>query len=334
MNKYFKLFAHNIPVEGKERSAIYNLQQHDLLLVPNIMYDIISLLQEKDLKSAQEMIAPNDPACFQKYIDFLLQKDLGFLTETPETFPALSLSWDQPNHIINAIVCRDQSSSYDLGSLFDQLDGLLCKHLELRLLNPSLNAQQLCACLEMIKGKSFRTTSLFLNGAEQLTEAELANIYRSFSKLDQIIVFNSYPRSLEEFDGKVLFAAASMEAALEEARLKDKPFVNIDYFMEAQQFNPFYNRKVCVDEEGNIKNDLILKTTHGNINTDALADVIQRPSFQSLWHAAPDRIEEIKDSPLRYATSLAFALEQTDSGSYRKLEYQQETQTSENLMTC
>jgi len=324
--KYFKLFAHNILVEGDQRCAVYNLQQKDLQLIPPVLYDIAMLLADKTVEEVQQIISPDRPDFFQKFIQYLLDKDLGFLTDTPEQFPSLSLEWDFPNHILNAIAVRDQDSTYDFEMLINQLDELLCKHLEIRLLDKQLDAVQIRDLLNPISKKTFRTVSLLLNDSEKLDEKDLTDIYQSFPKIDQMLVFNSSKSNPKERAENIFFSAKSMQDCLTEARAADKPFVNIDYFIEAQYYNPFYNRKVCIDEKGNIKNDLMLESHHGNLQTSLLTEVVRTAAYQKLWHAKPDKIEGIKDSPLRYASSLAFPLEEIAPGEYRCILNQEENQ--------
>src|SRR3546814_9235558 len=77
--------------------------------------------------------------------------------------------------------------------------------------------------------------------------------------------------------------------------------VNRNFFCESLRFNPYYNRKACIDRFGRIKNCLDHKRDFGNVREIALKTILTDSSFTSLWHASPDRIREVKDKAMRYA---------------------------------
>src|SRR3546814_2741613 len=74
------------------------------------------------------------------------------------------------------------------------------------------------------------------------------------------------------------------------------------------RFNPYYNRKACIDRFGRIKNCLDHKRDFGNVREIALKTILTDSSFTSLWHASPDRIREVKDKAMRYAMLISARL--------------------------
>jgi SPASM domain peptide maturase of grasp-with-spasm system len=311
---YFKLFAHNIPVWGKDQSAIYDLQKGEITLIPNILYQLIQDLKLKPLAEIKYQYAPNKPELFDNYIDFLLKKDLGFKTKSPECFPEIDLNYDVPTGIYNAII-ESNFEEYDIDIAINSLDKLLCRHLELRLKINSLNEDILLSFFKNINAKSFRSMVVIIEYQAELWYDDWAvKIFESCQKIEQVIVVNCPIRfNSEQYADKIIFTTQSIK---EVSVYKKRYIVNINYFTESLYFNPFYNRKVCIDLEGKIKNDLRDKHDWGKINKEDLISVIDSEGFKHIWEASPDKIEGLKDSALRYCQFLPFQLSKNEHNTW------------------
>ncbi|MCB0651664.1 MAG: hypothetical protein KDC85_10350 [Saprospiraceae bacterium] len=316
---YLKLFAHNKLVRGKDKSCIYDLHNNDVVLIPNIFYDILNDLPEHSIEAIQKQYAPDEPEVFDQYVQFILNKNLGFTTHEPRLFGELDTSWEQPHHIQNGIVEHRVDSPFELSRVILKLDELLCRQIELRILPGEQPIDELTAQLTLLNGKVFRNVTLFLKYNASMTAEKVATLYNEIPNLGFVLLFNSpETREVPGCNGKALFSSRPIEdfPFESEAGFKEKYIVNITYFMEALQFNPYYNRKVAIDHLGNIKNDLMLQPSFGNINDLDLKEVIATPEFRELWYASPDKIIGVRDSALRYCRHLPYALRKVEDGNY------------------
>lgn len=69
---------------------------------------------------------------FTKFIDFLVEKEYGMYVEGLSIFPELEKVWESPEIINNAIV-DVKLQKHDFLKIFNQLDILGCKYLQIRL---------------------------------------------------------------------------------------------------------------------------------------------------------------------------------------------------------
>jgi SPASM domain peptide maturase of grasp-with-spasm system len=311
---YFKLFAHNIPVLGKEKSAIYDLQKGEIVFIPNILFQIIQDLKQNSLAIIKNQYAPNQPELFDNYIDFLIKKDLGFKTKSPESFPEIDLSYQVPAGIYNAVIESD-FTQYDINVAINSLDELLCRHLELRLQINEIEEDFLLKFFREINQKSFRSMVVFIQYRPELWQEDWAiKVFESCQKIEQLIIINCpIGFKSDQYADKIIYTTQSLE---ELSIYKKRYIVNINYFSEALHFNPFYNRKVCIDKVGKVKNDLRDNHNWGNIEKDDLLKVIDSEEFKSIWEASPDKIEGLKDSPLRYCQFFPFQLSQNEHNTW------------------
>lgn len=311
---YFKLFAHNIPVSGKEKSAIYDLQKGEIIFIPNILFQIIQELKQNPLVTIKQQYAPNQPELFDNYIDFLIKKDLGFKTKSPESFPEIDLSYQVPAGIYNAVIESD-FEQYDINLAINSLDELLCRHLELRLQINEIDEDILLRFFQKINHKSFRSIVVFMEYRAELWHEDWAiKVFESCQKIEQMVVVNCpIGFKSDQYADKIIYTTQSIE---ELSIYKKRYIVNINYFSEALHFNPFYNRKVCIDKEGNIKNDLRDNHNWGKIGENDLIEVVDSQGFKSIWEVSPDKIEGLKDSPLRYCQFFPFQLSQNEHNTW------------------
>jgi SPASM domain peptide maturase of grasp-with-spasm system len=295
---YFCLYAHNIPVRGATRSAIYDLQRQNVVPVPNVLYDILLDFKQHPWTETQERYAPNNPQLFAQYLSFLQKKDLGFFAETPNGFPELKLHWYSPHRVQNAVLSY-AFAHYSLRDVLTQLDALQCRHVELRLSLQGHCWAEIVDLFRQMEAKSFLSVTLLLAYSSALVnEQQLGALYEEFPKI-QCIIVHAAPMNFQSatHPGKIAYVTQD----LQQEKPRNRNVVNLDYFTEALQFNPYFNRKVCVTDQGSIKNCLLLSPSFGNVNTTRLEAVLANPDFQELWHAAPDQTLGLRDSELRYA---------------------------------
>ncbi len=316
---YLQLFAHNILVRGKDKGCIYDLHNNDVTLIPNVFCDIVEDCVEHSIEEVQKQYAPEDPEVFDQYVQFIVNKNLGFTTEDPHLFPPLNTHWTPPHHIQNCVIEYNEQSPFSLSEIILKMDELLCRQMELRISIGAQPIEDLTKELLLLNGKAFRNVTLFLDFNESMTAEKVVELYNQIPKLGYVFIYGSPTTTeVEENKGKILFTTRKMAdfPFIDNAEFKNKYIVNITYFMEALKYNPFYNKKMAIDAMGNIKNDLMLDQSFGNIKDGNLNEIIESDSFQELWHAAPDKIVEVKDSALRYCQHLPYALRKNEEGEF------------------
>ncbi|WP_077919561.1 hypothetical protein [Spirosoma sp. 209] len=300
---YFLLYAHNIPVRGKERAALYNLQAGHILCIPLVLTDLIEAMRTAPVETVRQQFAPTRPELFDAYLNFLLRNDLGFYTDEPTLFPPLSLQWDTPHHIQTAVLDLD-FDQYDPVAVLDQLDGLQCRHVEYRLQTGRGTARQLEALMEANQGRGFRSVSLLIDYQTALGQPPqwVHRLYEACPKIEFMLVYNApYAGKSRTHPAHIQFIQDDIRSASYRASAtRRRHIVNVGYFTEAQQFNPYYNRRVCISQAGEIKNCLQHRRSFGSVLTDRIDAVVSRADFRELWLASPDRVAGLRDSELRY----------------------------------
>ncbi|MFT4092036.1 MAG: hypothetical protein QM640_00250 [Niabella sp.] len=317
-NSFFKLFSHNIPVLGRDMSVVYNLQKSKLIYIPNSMFKVLDLMKQKTVKEVRANIDIESLPLFDEYLIFLKKYDLGFFTLFPEEFPEMNMQWFSPNEIISAIIEYDATDGgYDLSDALNQLEDLTCFHIELRIKNA------IAPCLDRInqwtEGKIFKSINIVIEYNASIDNL-LADFYKKNDKIDWILVYNAHKNSNKKSKDSIKYTSLSLSSK-ELIFPSDQYIISVKYFTEALQFHPLFNKKVCIDSLGNLKNDLRFHQSFGNINNLTIKAALQTTGLKDLWFAAPDKVIEYKDDVLRYCKLYTDNLEPVGDGYYKVARY-------------
>jgi SPASM domain peptide maturase of grasp-with-spasm system len=303
MKTYFKLFACCIPVKGYKRSIICDTQRVNYDFIPNALYDIlkedIALLTVEEVKAKYDI---ENQAIIDEYFTFLENKEYGFYTKEPESFPEISNHWEKPNFITNAIIDFDEYSNHNVEKILEELNTLLCIAIELRFYC-RVDIEYLKSILKQTQGTTLRTIQIVMPHSDEISDEVLESLITEFSRISSFTL-HSY-KGESKFD-KVynIMVIYTKEKILSE---KCCGQISTNYFVpttkmitEAQHYNTCLNKKVSIDKYGSIKNCPSSKNPFGNHLKNSIAEVINLPVFQEVWNINKDQIEICKDCEFRY----------------------------------
>jgi SPASM domain peptide maturase of grasp-with-spasm system len=323
-DRYFKLFASCVPVKGFSRSVICDLQRRELSLIPNELYDIVTAHSSTCESKIKEFYGEENAATVDEYFNFLIAKDFGFWCkeEDLKMFPPLSLDWEFPGAISNAIIDFDEHSNHDLKKIFSELEDLGCKDIELRCFNirPLSFFQRL---EELMNGSRIKSCQVITKYNPDCQEEDYLSLVQKNFRMYHLIVFGYKESKVVNGDtynySKVMFTTECIESSAH-CGIVDSAFftVNTNSFTESLNYNSCLNRKISVDIRGNIKNCPSMKHNHGNVKETSLHSAVIQKNFKDLWDINKDKIEVCKDCEFRHVCTDCRAYVLDESNIYSK----------------
>ncbi|MCC6448545.1 MAG: grasp-with-spasm system SPASM domain peptide maturase [Chitinophagaceae bacterium] len=298
MNKpYFKLFSNCLPVKGYTQSIIYDLQFGRIEYIPNLLFDILKHLPSKTIVKIKDLYEQEYNEGIDNYFKHLANSEFGFYTDSPQMFPDIDLTWDNPFEITNLVIdnCFDLILDSKLNVSVDDLTLIIRK-----------NAEEVCYKLESIN-KKIRSQSLqiFLPYHESLLDIIFDSL-SSFNKVKQLIIYEAPEHSLHQKGAiQIISTKNKIEFAHNRSNVHPNYFTqNITLYTEAQNYHTYFNRKAFIDMNGNIKispehADLIGNINELNANIDIM-DIINKSNFKVLWNIKKDDTLVCKDCEFRY----------------------------------
>ena len=306
LNKIYRLFALCIPVKGYSRSMIVDINRHKIHYIPNSLYEIIKDNASKTLAQIVQKYGEESKPILAEYFDFLESNELVFLLEPFELkrFPKMPLQWDFPSVCANAVLDIGEHSTYNILQALQKLSDIQCFHVQIRIFKNMQDSAELESLIEAVHKSSFRSVQIAMNHIGKTDELYYSELVKRYQKLTKIEIFNSLEDRMIQVDGLLNVAI------FHQKQLQDKSqcgcvdvqyfSITMGHFTESQYFNTCLNRKISIDENGEIKNCSSMEKGFGNIAKSSLLKILQDSEFKTLWNIRKDDIEVCQDCEYRY----------------------------------
>lgn len=295
MDPKIKLFECCRVVKGYTQSIICDLQRFNYTTIPNDLADVMDVIDSGMTRNEVKLFYNNQyNEVIDEYIDFLISEEFAFYTNNPELYPKMSLLWDSPFPLTNAIL--EISNQYDYIDVIRQLNQLKCKNIEFRWYNSLFDASVLNEIVSLIERENMIVTNLvFLFPFEDGLEKTIEDLLLKTSRVVTCIVHSSMKKdTIQNVHNKknVIFYSLSNIGSSNACGCIEKGdfLVNIDFFTESLHNNTCLNRKIAVDKEGYIRNCLSMLENFGNVHEISLANVLVTSEFKKLWNITKDQI--------------------------------------------
>jgi len=306
--KRFVFFAECFLVKGPLRTAIYDLCRNKYKFIPNDLANMIEQFEGKTLAEVKDFYGVENEAIVNKYFDLLEKGEYIFWCDADEVelFPKIELSWDYPAHISNVIIDIDTHSTHDLQMLFEQIEQLGCRYIQFR----SFTEKSLPFWEQVLKGLSttaFKAIEIITKYTPEFTFENVKELYDKNMRIHTFIIHSSpeyfFQEKTEESPSieRIAFIEEEINSPFDGRKMHPSYFnVNGQLFMEAHYHHTYFNRKLCIDTNGAIKNCNTLPESFGNVKDTLLKDAIVQDGFQDLWHITKEDTKVCQDCEFRY----------------------------------
>jgi len=297
------LFSNCFPVKGFRRSLICDVTRSRYDFIPNTLYELLIRFNGSPLDVIRAAVGEDHRDIFDKYLEFLLDKEYVFLTDHPELFPPVELSWESPAVITNAIVDIDADSTHDLRKIVAQLDGLGCQALEIRTFD-ALDARAVALAIDAVRDSGLRSVQLLLKYHPDYSKELFRNLLAQNQRIMSITVHSTddelltgqAQNEINVFFIKNLILSEEHCGAISKFNFAS----NILLFMESHFHNSCLNRKIAVDKKGFIRNCPSATNHYGLFGQRTLKEAIAEPLFRQAWNIKKDDIAICRDCEFRH----------------------------------
>ncbi|MBG0782631.1 MAG: grasp-with-spasm system SPASM domain peptide maturase [Bacteroidales bacterium] len=312
-NHYFNLYSNCIPIAGRNRAIIYDLQFHRYKIIPKLLYSIL-------LK--QGVIVSEIKKCYQykydkgidSYFNKLVDEEFGFYTDGSDVFPKIDFGWEYPALITNAVIDIDIASKFDYQFIFNELQACNCDTIQLRFyFAPALN--QLNKILQLLDDSKIKGIEICVPFSRDFSESKILALTEEHKRLRKILFHNW--QSNETFiikDVVLYFVTKKIDYIKDCGYISYTNFYpSMKLFTEALHYNTCLNKKVSINTKGDIMNCPSLNKSFGNIKSCSIVDIIKTQEFQRLWSLSKDKITTCKQCEYRYMCSDCRAFRESKS---------------------
>jgi len=299
---YFNLFSNILITKGPTRILISDLQRNVSELYPLELYEIIEELKNKSVEDLLKDYDQESREIVQEYINLLLEKEYGFITENDwdRNFPPLSYEHDEPSTITNLFI--EMENIEIIKKIYPSVENLGIKHLVIYSLKP-LSLQDFIEIDETFKTSVLSGIEVFSPFHQEVNLSFIQALQQNTVRIYSLIFFNC---SKPPFKAKDEYRF-SLHFLKDDLKLSACGKVDLKYFntniskvLEAANYNSCLYKKIGIDKNGNIKNCPLMAESFGNIDNNDIEKVINQPGFKKYWNLTKDQIEICKDCEFRY----------------------------------
>ncbi|MFD2286173.1 grasp-with-spasm system SPASM domain peptide maturase [Pedobacter petrophilus] len=299
--KYFNLYSNIFLTKGANRILISDLQRNNSELQSLELNDIIEELKSNSIEEVFAFYDEESKEIAQEYLDFLLEKEYGFITagNWDKNFPPLSLEYVDYNKTSNLFMERNELIIPI--KLLQSIENLQIPHLVIYCNGkPSLNEfLKLDADFE---NSTVETIEIFAPYHAAIDENYIKHLSENTSRMYNLVFYNCHkkPFKVEDiFRFNLLFT--SQDLKINSCGKVDLKYfdTNIMKVLEAVNHNSCLHKKIGIDIHGNIKNCPAMHNSFGNINNTTLEEAILHKDFKKYWNLTKAEIEVCKDCEFR-----------------------------------
>ncbi|QES87628.1 grasp-with-spasm system SPASM domain peptide maturase [Rhizosphaericola mali] len=307
--KYIYIYSDCFLVRGANRSLIYDISKRKMIFIDNQLYNILKLAREYTIGEILEMFTEKeDINNFEKILKDLINTNLCELVEDIKLFPPIEIAWEHPSIIQNAII-DIRNTIHDFEDIFNELDELGCYHIQIRIFSRTITIAEIQnLILNKTKNKKFRSINLTLPFDKHIEISELRELVIKFPFIQINIYDSKESGSVPNCNSRIIFVKQNIQSCNNCGiiNLESLNFPSIQGLMHNILFNGCLNRKISIDENGNIKNCPSMNKDYGKYGESTFKDILLKESFNNFkkyWYINKDEIEICKDCEFRYLCS-------------------------------
>lgn len=301
-SKYLVTHSSCVLTKGFSRSLICDLQFGNYQFVPNEFFELLTSNQPLTKDKIYSFFEESAYETVREYLEYLEQEDYIFFTDEPNLFPQITTSWESSSLITNGIIDFTNKPDVEyLAKINDGLNELICEGIVLRFLYP-YEDKDLVGILENFANSTLQYIEIHCEFDDKYTNAKcLEDLFKINGRLSRIVFFNCKEESNLSIDDYIAVIYSTESINNQCGNIHPKYFsISIDGFTEAHNFNSCLNRKIYINNEGDMKNCPHSKFIYGNIKKDNVKDIVNSVDFQYLWNIKKDSIQICKDCEFRY----------------------------------
>jgi SPASM domain peptide maturase of grasp-with-spasm system len=157
----------------------------------------------------------------------------------------------------------------------------------------------------MIYNANFESIELYMTYSSKYDSSFLNELCQRFKTISMVVTFDSPQNQYFHFQannfGHLFYTSEKISDCKSCGKIDATQFViNMKLFMESQSYNTCLNRKISIDQEGNVKNCPSMSANFGHINNVKLKQVIDNDDFTKYWHITKNQIDGCKSCEFRH----------------------------------
>jgi len=324
-NKYFILFSDCVLVKGDNRSTICDLTRNKFKLIPNDLYSFVEWSNKKSGKQIK-IKYKEYLSIISEYLEFLDKNEFFFWGEKHDInrFSPLKMEFEEPFLITNSIIEINLKKIEIYTKVISEMIKHGVKIFQLRFYEKPI-LKQFEHILELFLGSRVNQIEMCFSFNYQINLKQLEKLLNKYPRVKSVFIYDTPINTIQIVPKlkkhNITFSAIKILSSQDYTNENPANFIiNNKFFFESQEHNTYFNKKLCVDYNGNVKNSPELKESFGKINNFNFEQIANDKEFQKLWYISKNKIDICKGCEFRYVCFDVREPKLNGNGSYYMIE--------------
>ncbi|MDR6548529.1 SPASM domain peptide maturase of grasp-with-spasm system [Chryseobacterium rhizosphaerae] len=266
------------------------------------LYDVIEELKNKSIEDILSDYDNESKEIFQQYLDLLLEKEYGFITQNDwdKNFPPLSYEYKNYSSISDLFL--ELSDISVLEKIKQSVENLGIKYLVIHS-KKHFSIEDFVRIDQTFSSSVVSGIEIFSPYHHSVDKDFIQELHKKTFRIHHLAFYSCQKKPFvvkDEFKFIVSFTKDPITVS-SCGKVDVKYFnTNLTKVIEAINHNSCLHKKIGIDIDGNIKNCPLMPANFGNINMHTLEQAINQHDFKKLWDVTKDKIEVCKDCEFRY----------------------------------
>jgi SPASM domain peptide maturase of grasp-with-spasm system len=294
-NSNYVLHSNCIPIFGVNRSIIYDLFYNKYYFVPNEICIILIKNPNGNLENILINKTDIEKNEIIEYFEYLKEEKIIFYFDYPDFFPEISLNYKTPNFITNAII--EINSNINIEKTLKIVSEIHIPAIVLIIENNKiLDYKKL---LDYFEGTNTQHIEIILRNYKEID----AEIFNHNTRLNKIKVYNSKFQKIRNLDNEI---TKYIEYKNDNINFKPKISfnINLELFSESKHNHTYFNKKIYIGKNGEIKNAPECEDIFGNIQNitdfNDIINITKTKNFRKYWGINKEKIDVCKECEFRH----------------------------------
>ena len=299
--KYFNLYSNILTTKGVTRTLISDLQRNVSELIPLEFFDVLELFKTNSIDDVFSQYDNESHVVLKEYLEFLLEKELGFITLDSWDTNFLPLDYNYEDYNILSDLYIEINKIEQLTVIKESIVNLAIRHLVIYSVS-NLFVDELLSIDKLFSNTPIESIQIFSPFHKEINNAFLNHINNETSRIYNIVFYNcnAKPLELKKYRFSTFFTKENIDI-LSCGKVDLKYFnTNLPKVLEAFNFNSCLYKKIGIEIDGNIRNCPAMPQSFGNIKDSTLEKALKHKDFRKYWNLTKDKIEICKDCEFRY----------------------------------
>lgn len=286
--------------KGYNRGIIIDFHRFKYFYVPNTLIDFLNENDRLNLVQIKKNHFKNREI-IDEYLTFLESNEIiSFIDNTiKNNFPKMSEEFYFPGSISN-IILDFNLLEYDFSNFLIEAVNLGARFLQIRFFNV-VTFEFLKNILTKLNDLGFYSIELVINYNDLFNNKNL-ELLKNFNLIQNIFCYNSPKDGLEEIYSKIIVYSTQSNINLSQCGYVSKNSFSFttDHFFESKTYNTCLNKKISINELGQIKKCPSSNEILGDVKKNDLKEIISLKEFSRYDLINKDKIEVCNACEHRY----------------------------------